>query len=83
MTQTDDADLDAGRIVRGNKTYAAFTNKELLYPVRGLSKQEIVTLLPAEVAKLAWSCRRPVYHSPEVPTPCGRCKTCEALKLLN
>lgn len=82
-TRTDDEDLDTGRIARGNKIYAAFTNTELIYPVRHLSKQEILDLLPADVAELAWSCRRPAYRSPDVPTPCGACKTCLALQGLD
>ena len=50
---------------------------EWVYPVYDCSKAEIAALLPAELAALTWSCRRPVAK-PGGWAPCGACKACLA-----
>jgi len=50
---------------------------EWVYPVYGCSKAEVAALLPAELAALTWSCRRPVAK-PGGWAPCGSCKACLA-----
>jgi len=41
------------------------------------TKAEIAAMLPAELARLTWSCRRPVAR-PGGFRPCGACKACLA-----
>jgi 7-cyano-7-deazaguanine synthase in queuosine biosynthesis len=48
-----------------------------VYPVYECTKAEIAALLPAELARLTWSCRRPVARAGGW-TPCGTCKACLA-----
>jgi 7-cyano-7-deazaguanine synthase in queuosine biosynthesis len=48
-----------------------------VYPVYECTKAEIAALLPAELARLTWSCRRPVARVGGW-TPCGTCKACLA-----
>ena len=50
---------------------------EWVYPVYECSKAEVAALLPAELAALTWSCRRPVAK-PGGWAPCGTCKACLA-----
>jgi len=50
---------------------------EWLYPVYECTKAEIAAMLPAELAALTWSCRRPLAR-PGGWTPCGTCKACLA-----
>jgi len=55
--------------------------RNYIYPVAHLSKQEIWDMLPSELRELSWSCRKPVYKE-NTPHPCGVCKTCKAVKAL-
>ena len=42
--------------------FAAFGTKAVkIYPVKELSKQQIVDMLPKELRALTWSCRKPLY----------------------
>ena len=50
---------------------------EWLYPVYECTKAEIAAMLPAELAALTWSCRRPVARQGGW-APCGTCKACLA-----
>lgn len=53
-----------------------------IYPIAGWSKQQVYDSLPPELRELAWSCRRPIYFE-DKSLPCGRCKTCKAMKRIN
>jgi 7-cyano-7-deazaguanine synthase in queuosine biosynthesis len=53
------------------------TQVEWLYPVYECTKAEIAAMLPAELAALTWSCRRPVARQGGW-APCGTCKACLA-----
>jgi len=50
---------------------------EWIYPVYECSKAQIAEMLPAELAALTWSCRRPVARKGGWD-PCGACKACLA-----
>ncbi len=50
---------------------------EWVTPVYDSSKHELAAALPAELAALAWSCRRPVASAGGW-RPCGGCKACLA-----
>ena len=50
---------------------------EWIYPVYDLTKAQVGALLPPELARLTWSCRRPVAK-PGGWAPCGSCKACLA-----
>lgn len=50
---------------------------EWIYPVYECTKSQIAEMLPAELAALTWSCRRPVARGAGW-TPCGTCKACLA-----
>ena len=50
---------------------------EWVYPVYECTKSQIAEMLPAELAALTWSCRRPVARGAGW-TPCGTCKACLA-----
>ena len=50
---------------------------EWVYPVYDCTKAQVAELLPAELAALTWSCRRPVAK-PGGWAPCGACKACLA-----
>lgn len=66
------------RLARATKILTAFTRTPLIEPVGHMTKAECIAMLPPELRKLAWSCRRPTYN-PE-PQACGKCKTCKQLK---
>lgn len=51
------------------------------YPLKHLSKQEVYDTLPADLARLTWSCRRPRSVAGSF-IECGVCKTCR-LELRN
>lgn len=51
---------------------------ELLFPLKNHSKKDVWNLLPEDLRKLAWSCRRPIYKD-EVAYACQQCKTCKVL----
>ena len=50
---------------------------EWVYPVYDCTKAQIAAMLPAELAALTWSCRRPVSRGTGW-APCGACKACLA-----
>jgi 7-cyano-7-deazaguanine synthase in queuosine biosynthesis len=50
---------------------------EWVYPVYDCSKAQVAQMLPAELAALTWSCRRPVAKAAGW-APCGTCKACLA-----
>jgi 7-cyano-7-deazaguanine synthase in queuosine biosynthesis len=50
---------------------------EWVYPVYDCSKAEVAAMLPPELARQTWSCRRPVA-APGGWAPCGACKACLA-----
>lgn len=50
----------------------------ILYPIKDLTKEDIIRALPAGLRKLAWWCRTPVRGAvPGEGTPCGSCQTCQ------
>lgn len=48
-----------------------------IYPVHGLTKPELASMLPQALLDLTWSCRTPV-RTPTGFRACGRCKACRA-----
>jgi len=50
---------------------------EWIFPVYGSAKAGLAATLPAELAELTWSCRRPVA-TPQGFRPCLSCKACNA-----
>jgi 7-cyano-7-deazaguanine synthase in queuosine biosynthesis len=48
-----------------------------IYPVHGLTKPELASILPQTLLDLTWSCRTPV-RTPTGFQACGRCKACRA-----
>lgn len=81
-TGTDFARGVSSAVARGKALHNAFhlddkdhsgAIKE--YPMGELTKQQVYETLPAELAELTWSCRRPRYVD-GVPVECGTCKTC-------
>ena len=51
---------------------------EKLYPIKDLTKQQVWDMLPDELRKHTWSCRRPIYTG-DTHKPCGMCKTCKQM----
>lgn len=45
------------------------------FPLKDMTKQQAYDSLPPELARLTWSCRRPLFTSGEF-VECGVCKTC-------
>jgi 7-cyano-7-deazaguanine synthase in queuosine biosynthesis len=77
LTATDASPEVSTRIERGNRIFSAFgTEAVKTYPLKELSKQQIVDLLPKELRSLTWSCRRPRYDEQGRAQRCDRCKTC-------
>ena len=70
------------RTQSGNDIFKVMTDVPMLFPVVHMTKQQCFDSLPAELRKLAWSCRRPV-RSQGGHTACGKCKTCRAMKEIN
>lgn len=44
-----------------------------------LPKRAQLDALPAELAALAWTCRRPIWRE-DTPAECGSCKTCKLMR---
>ncbi len=70
-------------VMRGKRTHNAFHPEEedhsarvKEYPHSHLTKKEVYSTVPQELAKLTWSCRTPHYADGK-PIECGRCKTCK------
>lgn len=81
-TATDFALGASQSAARGNRLLNAFytdgkehakTLKE--YPHVDLDKAAVYKTMPADLALLTWSCRRPRYVD-DKPIECGTCKTC-------
>jgi len=81
---------DLSTILRANKgrdVYHALLPDQMryqrpyIYPVVHMSKKQIWDMLPKDLRKLAWSCRKPVYENNRV-LACGKCKTCHEVKKL-
>jgi tRNA(Ile)-lysidine synthase TilS/MesJ len=62
---------------------ACYTNMRVkplwALPFKELSKFNLYTAIPEELAKLGWSCRTPVYDANWNPSPCNNCHACGAL----
>ena len=56
-------------------------DRQQIYPVDHMSKQEIWSMLPPALRELTWSCRHPAYEN-NLPRACGKCKTCNDLSAL-
>lgn len=79
--RTASDDLDAGsvtRIEKANNIFKALCNAQKIYPVQNMTKKEIFDMLPEDLRKLSWSCRRPIYIENDA-TPCQKCKTCKEM----
>ena len=76
-----DSSLSA-RTQTGNDIFKVLTDVPMLFPVVHMTKQECYDSLPPELRELAWSCRRPICFE-DKSLPCGRCKTCRAMKGIN
>ena len=57
-------------------------NREILLPLvqMKLSKKEMLKILPLELLRLTWSCRRPLKDKNSVSRPCGKCHPCREIK---
>lgn len=80
-TASDDAEVPTmtERRERGNKILEALCDAKKIYPVMDLTKKQIWEMLPEDLQKLIWSCRRPVTSENSI-VPCGKCVTCESMK---
>lgn len=52
-------------------------------PVQGMTKEQIWQSMPLELAKMCWSCRKPVIARDGKRERCGECKTCIQMKNIN
>ena len=69
-------------ITEGMAVYnACYINKRFkpvwLWPLARLKKLEIYQSIPAELAEMTWSCRRPVRDGVSFQ-PCGQCHACHS-----
>ena len=79
-TASDNANAAlVGRIEKANKIFGALCDATKIYPVENLTKREIYDMLPEELQKLFWSCRKPIYRKDKI-IPCNRCKTCREME---
>lgn len=69
-------------VARSKATHNAFhrdaddhSGQVKVFPLKDMTKQQAYNSLPAELAQLTWSCRRPHFHD-GVFIECGVCKTC-------
>ncbi len=67
------------RIQKSNNLFSFLCTAKKMYPVEHMTKQEIYNMLPPELSKLTWSCRKPIYCNEGI-LPCLRCKTCHTFK---
>jgi 7-cyano-7-deazaguanine synthase in queuosine biosynthesis len=79
MNKQDKNHFIEERIKRGSKILSAFTEVKKIYPVLGLSKEEIFDSLPLSLKDKFWSCRHPTYTETNINS-CGVCTTCTSLK---
>jgi len=80
VTASDDNPNHTNRINRAHKIFAAFDTKAIkIYPVLELNKKQIYDMLPEDLRKLTWSCRKPIYKGNEI-LKCGSCKSCYEFK---
>ena len=79
MNKQDKNHFIEERIKRGSKILSAFTEVKKIYPVLGLSKEEIFDSLPLSLKDKFWSCRHPTYTETNINS-CGVCTTCVSLK---
>lgn len=82
VTKTDFERGVSQAVTRGKAIHNAFHLEEddhsaavKEYPLSEITKEEAYKSLPAELAKLTWSCRTPHYADGK-PIECGRCQTC-------
>jgi 7-cyano-7-deazaguanine synthase in queuosine biosynthesis len=79
-TKSDSDPNVAERANRGNKLLELFVpHIKKIYPVEHLTKAEIYSMLPEELKRMTWSCRRPVNLENNTFKECGECKTCREL----
>jgi len=52
---------------------------EYIYPVREMTKADILTYLPLDLLKITWSCRTPIVGKTGFMR-CGECHTCEQVR---
>lgn len=57
-------------------------SRELLFPIleMGISKKEMIKMLPRELLQMTWSCRRPIKGDKGISRPCGKCHPCKDIK---
>lgn len=83
VTETDLArSSTSAAVARGKALHNAFykdgddhSEEVKEYPLKHLTKQEVYDTLPADLAKLTWSCRTP-HRVDGGFVECGVCKTC-------
>lgn len=84
MTASDTNPGLQDRIERANKIFNAFgTEAKKVYPVHGMTKQQIYDMIPSELRNCVWSCRTPVYQPNGRIMQCGRCQTCQEVQKLS
>lgn len=56
-------------------------NKEVerIFPLKDMTKKEAWDMMPVDLRKSTWSCRKPQYIN-NVYVPCGVCRTCVQMK---
>ena len=52
------------------------TKLTLGYPIKDMTKQDIINKIPKELTDLTWSCRRPIFRGGKA-MPCGKCHACK------
>lgn len=51
----------------------------IVFPIGELTRPEVWAILPEELARLTWSCRRPMAAGENRLRHCGACRTCREL----
>ena len=54
-------------------------SSEVSFPLKNMTKQEILNNMPQDLIDLCWSCREPVRENGEIK-PCGVCHACKQLQ---
>ena len=69
--------------------YACFgtSNREALpsiyWPLRDMTRQDVVNSIPKDLLELTWSCRTPLKTETNDFRPCGKCISCKTLQGIN
>ena len=81
VNKTDDFEGHNRRSQISRNIYDALTTVRRIYPVRNMTKQEVISILPPPVHSMVWYCRTPKYTGDGRVT-CNTCKTCKTVQKL-